>query len=145
MDLGEKKIETRSWATNYGGLLAIHSAKRKLGYNERELIGHAHMELGINIDYNPPLGMVLCVVNLIDCVKTQLTVGGIRADFFETHGAKHESLFGDYTPGRYAWITEMVWNSPYVIGYPATGHQGLWDWEVHGYIVNALRKYTEAE
>ena len=146
MALEEKKIETRSWATNHRGLLAIHSAKRKLGGSEKKLIGHANLALGINIDYHIPFGQVVCVVNLIDCVRTQLAVGGARADFFETHGAKNETVFGDYSLNRYAWITEMVYVVPDVVKlrFEASGKQGLWDWEVDEGLSHWLQKQSES-
>lgn len=50
-----------------------------------------------------------------------------KGGFVDTEG--REYVFGDYTPGRYAWILEDVKQLPEPI--PAKGHQGLWNWEPH--------------
>jgi hypothetical protein len=38
-----------------------------------------------------------------------------------------EKAFGDYTPGRYAWLLADVRRLPEPI--PARGALGLWEWE----------------
>ena len=38
-----------------------------------------------------------------------------------------ERPFGDFTPGRFAWLLEDIVALPEPI--PAKGHQGLWNWE----------------
>lgn len=49
-------------------------------------------------------------------------VGGGR-DRVEIHG---EVPFGDYTPGRFAWLLDDI--TPLDDPVPAVGHQGLWEW-----------------
>jgi hypothetical protein len=41
-----------------------------------------------------------------------------------------ERSFGDYTPGRYAWILTNI--KPLPAPIPAKGALGLWDWEPVG-------------
>ena len=38
-----------------------------------------------------------------------------------------ERAFGDYTPGRYAWLLSDV--RPLAAPIPAKGQLGLWRWE----------------
>lgn len=66
-----------------------------------------------------PSGVVLATCNLLDCVP-------ITPEFVATLG-EQEKAFGDYTPGRYAWILENVrqLNKP----VPAKGMQRLWEWD----------------
>ncbi len=118
--VGLKKHETRSWSTPYRGPLAIHAAKRPpdmsyedLGLSD-EMIALLPREL--------PLGVVLCVVQLVDCIPTHQLV---RRPHFTT---STDYLLGDYSTGRYAWALSLI----HVLREPAAarGSQGLWDWTV---------------
>ena len=95
MAIGAKKNETRGWSTSYRGWLAIHAAKaypqdcQLLRYQEpfaTALRNHGLL----------PRGYVLAVVNLTDCVKTDGALGQVPEPEFS---------FGDYSDGRYAFIT----------------------------------------
>lgn len=79
---GLKKIETRSWATNYRGPLLIHAALKELP--------------GLGIIGNIPRGGIIGSVDLIDCQGVNLFN---RPDYPERD-------YGDYTAGRFMWITE---------------------------------------
>ncbi|OPX87759.1 MAG: ASCH domain protein [Pelotomaculum sp. PtaB.Bin104] len=132
--VGAKKIETRSWSTSYRGPLAIHAAKtftreaRTLCLEEsfQAMLYNA----GINSKNKLPLrfGSILCICRLVDCVKVEQT-DGLMAWLERGYVANdYEYSFGDYTPGRYAWILNDVRRLPEPI--PAKGRQGLWYWEV---------------
>jgi hypothetical protein len=110
MRAGLKAVETRSWATSYRGLLAIHAGRR---------LERAFLE-GLPADFKPvPLGCVLGVVELVDCVE--MTPALIAQQ------SARECEWGDWRPGRFAWVTRpVVWFREPI---PAVGHQGLWDWE----------------
>lgn len=129
----EKKIETRSWVTNYRGPLAIHAGKNNkyesLSFQEpfysslfKEASGYTYP-----IEY----GCVVAVGNLVDCSEIPNRFGYpsrqkvILANGRHVHG--NEYIFGDYSPGRYAWILSDVKILPEPI--PAKGRQGLWNWE----------------
>lgn len=132
MALEHKKIETRSWKTNYRGLLAIHAAKRKMGTDEKELLRMAVMGAGIDIgikydDY--PFGEIVAVVDVINISRID-SHSSFYNMMFDIYGGKHESLFGNYAIGRYAWITKIVYAVNDGENYPVQGHQGLWNWEV---------------
>ena len=112
--LGHKKVETRSWRTNYRGELAIHAAK---GYpkSAREF---ASLEAAVGrLPERIPLSAVVCVVRLVDVQPTA------EAAFYLSG---LERLLGDYSPGRFAWFLEMV--EVFAEPIPATGALGLWEW-----------------
>lgn len=94
MALGLKKNETRSWQTHYRGPLLIHAAKRITHWPS--IMIQAVFE---DIAFQPPdlpRGVILCRVNLVDCVKIA----------FHNKPSHPEAMFGDYTSGRYMWVTE---------------------------------------
>lgn len=106
-----KRIETRSWGTSYRGPLAIHAGK-KVVYDD-ELLSL------LNCTWESlPRGAVLCIVDLIEIVPTEIIRGRLT---------DVERGCGDYYDGRYAWRTKMikVFEKP----IPCDGHQGLWNWE----------------
>jgi hypothetical protein len=120
MYLGRKSIETRSWSTKYRGLLVIHAAK---GFPKwaRETCAEPEFAqaLGGATAASLPLSRGLCVVRIIDCIPTE----DIADDYLEQF---NEKPFGDYSPGRYAWVTEFVrpLNDDRII----RGALGLWEW-----------------
>jgi hypothetical protein len=134
-----KKIETRSWYTSYRGPIAIHAAKTYpswvkcifkwvadlLGEEKYEESFWYYLENKIG-----PFGMVVATANLVDCLQIKEIHGRIWAvnlNGSSIHIQGNELEFGDYTPGRYAWILEDIQELPEPI--PARGAQGLWNWE----------------
>jgi len=117
MAAGLKTIETRSWSTAYRGPLAIHAAKRPLTREEKSLfyIWACHGLLPSDwIDAHLPFGAIVAVVQLVRCEPT----GTFRVDRFN-------EAFGNYAPGRWAWITQNVRSLAQPIPY--RGMQGLFD------------------
>lgn len=119
---GEKQYETRSWKTDYRGPLAIHASNNEDGWEVvmvnsfyRDALARASVQHFDNL----PLGVVLCVVDLVDVEPTEEIGRWLSAS---------EEAFGDYSTGRYAWKLENV----RVLAKPilARGSQGLWDWPV---------------
>jgi activating signal cointegrator 1 len=108
MAIGAKKFETRSRSTNYRGWVAIHAAK---GFPDEcrallngDFFADALDEAGIDRD-RLPLGEVLAVVNLTDCRRTErLSIFGEPQILL----SEQEEAFGNYAPGRFAYITEGV-------------------------------------
>jgi hypothetical protein len=74
---------------------------------------------------------VVAIVELVD-------VGRISSPeaFGYVLGA-HEIAFGDWTPGRYAWLLANV--RPLAEPVPARGAQGLWHWEAPADLAFASR------
>jgi hypothetical protein len=121
--LGEKRVETRSWNTNYRGLLAIHAAKTYPRW-AKELAGQEPFYSSLRApigNYSYPelrCGQVLCIVSLTVIRFTQT----VRDDLSEK-----ELAFGDYSDGRFAWCLSLF--EPVSPPIPAKGHLGLWEWE----------------
>jgi hypothetical protein len=135
--IGAKRIETRSWRTDYRGPLAIHAAKtyplaaRGLRYDEP--FYRALWDAGIKPDMPIPIGAVVAVCDLVSVVTTQYakTPGGIGwgapdGRIYDFTLTDEERAFGDYSNGRYAWLLADVRSLAEPI--PAKGALGLWEW-----------------
>jgi hypothetical protein len=141
--LGEKQIETRSWKTPYRGPLAIHSAKgfpedcEARCYEEPfyTALGRPNIiTSGIDLALDPilPRGFVLATCKLVGCVKTDYlqrgkpipSNGWPSTEAFEL--TEDEWAFGDYSPGRWAWLLADI--SMLSKPIAARGYQFLWEW-----------------
>lgn len=140
---GIKTIETRSWRTNYRGWLAIHAAK-SFPVEAQELCNKEPfrsflLELGyIQSGHYPtgnfwfPFGEVIGQVNLVNVAPIPHTEFGYNAYVPGSENqvwlppSEPELSFGNYTPGRYAWIFATIVRFAEPI--PAKGSLGLWEW-----------------
>lgn len=116
MALGYKKWETRNRPIKYRGLLAIHVAKNKSAITDgtpEELAGDIFDATGVRIEIPTtwPYGSIIAVVDVFDCVKTEIA-----------KPEPMEAVLGNYMPERFAWQTR---NLRRVKPYPFTGSQGL--------------------
>jgi len=128
--IGAKRIETRSWNTQYRGPLAIHAAKgfpetaqflcfkepfRGLLIQKYSFICGGEMYFG---KHKFPLGCIVATCNLtrIDSIKKD----------YDLYITRNERAFGDYSEGRFAWILEDI--KPLDTPIPAKGSLGLWNW-----------------
>jgi len=72
--IGAKRLETRSWPTNYRGPLAIHATKTLPVIAKTLCRDDPFHEVLIDAGYpaveDLPLGAVLCTVDLTDCTST---------------------------------------------------------------------------
>lgn len=139
---GYKKIETRSWKAPrelIGQRIAIHAAKTMPVHVKKLLGGFAKLlKIERYVDSwlydleirKGPFGKVVATCRLVACER-------IISDEKFHHMACLESgrdvegseyYFGDYTPGRFAWILEDVQALKEPVA--AKGMQGLWNWEV---------------
>lgn len=118
---GHKRIETRSWQTEYRGLLAIHAAQPQPG--ETELFT-TMAEDGIDLHgltpFNVRHGAIIAIATLADVVPIDDLLASDSGGRYTS-----ELPYGDFTPGRYAWLLEDIQalSEP----YPIAGHQGLWN------------------
>lgn len=111
---GIKKIETRSWKTNYRGKLYIHASSTKI---PKEYINNKKLMSLVNID-ELNFGNIVCSCELVDCIE-------MTTDFIEkVKEDDNEYICGIYATGRYAWILENVEVLSEPI--PAKGHLGIW-------------------
>ena len=130
MALGLKRIETRSWATQYRGPLVIHAAKgfppASRDLCETEPFKGALASYGITSWRQLPLGALLATVRL--CVI--LDIVGPGAWWFSVvpglvPPVEPERSYGNYTAGRCAWLTSdaCAFSEP----IPYRGRLGLFD------------------
>lgn len=133
--LNEKRIETRSWRTSYRGTLAIHAGK---GFHPSyqtlaNLDATFNRALTGGKDWNPdiwdtlPLGSVIAICNLVDCQKIVFRDRTFAKLENGIYVEGNERAFGDYSPGRYAWILEDIHQLAKPI--PAKGMQRIWNWD----------------
>ena len=117
--LSAKKIETRSWSTQYRGPMAIHAAK---GFPRQA------RELCLQEPFRSALKKVLSAPDAID----ELPLGKVVAlcvlkycipiTAAQARGA--ERAFGDYSAGRYAWLLTDIRKLKTPIA--VRGALGLW-------------------
>ncbi|MBE6148961.1 MAG: ASCH domain-containing protein [Firmicutes bacterium] len=107
---GKKKIETRSWKTNYRGEIYIHASCTKQKLDERI------MKLNELVESNP--GYILCKANLKDCIY-------MDEDFINEIKEQEEYLYGHYEIGRYAWILDDI---EVIKPIYAKGKLGIWNY-----------------
>lgn len=110
-----KKIETRSWKTNYRGELYIHASLTKIKKDK-------HIEILLNMLGENELhyGEIICKCELIDCIyMDEEFITKIKEN-------EKEYLCGEYEIGRYAWILNNI--KP-ICPINAKGHLGIWEYE----------------
>lgn len=96
---GVKRYETRSWATSYRGIIAIHAGKKKVAHTCAQ---------------PKTYGAILAIADLIECIPT-IAIALTPED----------TLWGDFRPGRFAWVIQNV--CPLEHPLPWSGQQGLWN------------------
>lgn len=144
-----KKFETRSWPTKYRGTLAIHASKEKKYIDMRSdyyicgdepfysvLMDRAKKMSRIDpFKVNLPRGAVIATCRLVDCIEIVWSLEDVDriapSCLIGEHGkvytiSDNEAAFGDYNPGRYAFILDDVKPLPEPV--PAKGRLGLWEW-----------------
>ena len=144
--LGAKQIETRSWSTKYRGPLAIHAAKTLKEddfylIQMRPFLQALESVLDLKkplVVYGLPLGCVIATCEITNCIKVldkripEVVPVDDRIDirltqqFISIPPRKPEFDFGNYEPGRYAWILQNIKMLKEPI--PAKGALGLWEW-----------------
>lgn len=137
MALGERWIETRTWATAYRGPLAIHAAHgftradAEFTVTQPEIAG-ALVRHGLRGSAELPLGAVIAIAQLVDVVPVErvdrvwlappVAPGPGRYPIGEK-----DQAYGDFSAGRFAWILGDVRRLPEPV--PAPDAPGLWDWQ----------------
>lgn len=156
--IGEKRIETRSWATRYRGPVAIHAAKSFPGAAQHWCFAEPFRSALLRHPDDLPhygahpytmrvtglaLGAVLAVAELTAVHRIPVNPQWF-ARFDATPSASAQShylasypvmlpplrdrverAFGDYTPGRFAWVLTDVHLLKQPI--PCKGALGLWE------------------
>ena len=128
--LGRKKIETRSWNTNYRGPVAIHATKTRVPDGElfsNDAIVEFLLEERYVLDGNGylfwndlkqlPRGQLIAVARL-----TESSMMGHRFRH-DRRFNEDEEAFGFWAPERYRWTLDGV--NQLVPGIPYKGSQGM--------------------
>lgn len=105
---GIKPWETRHWPAPeslIGQEYAIHAAM-KVDKKACAEFGYNWMDI--------PRGRIVSVHILKECRR-----------FTEGNVLKIRDSYGDYSPGRYGWMSPLV--CKLIVPIPAKGHQGLWN------------------
>lgn len=151
--IGAKRIDTRSWGTDYRGPLAIHAAKN-LGPvgGKRGLVEQCDapaFEWAFRIHGPPydnhtnpfPLGAIMAVAVLANVRRIDMA---LRAEVLAQAITPNEIEFGDYSSGRYAWFLEDVQPCEPV---PCNGARSLWDVndDLSTQVFMSLEGITEAD
>lgn len=130
--IGAKRIETRSWRTTYRGPLAIHAAKGFSKWAQGLCHDDPFRTALANVGFLP-LGSVLATCSLVGIVPTtqfqQSPVyewSGPDGRQYHYELTKDEMQFGDYSPGRFAWLLADM--RPLDVPVMARGALGLWKW-----------------
>lgn len=114
--VGAKRNETRSWSTKYRGELLIHSSAKlpALGFDLSYTVPFSRY---INPGKDLLTGLILGSVKLVDVVRVEDVLKNLTDEEFK---------FGDYRPGRFAWILEnpVRFNEP----IQASGALGIWNY-----------------
>ena len=137
----KKRYETRSWATRYRGPIAIHAAKRPFDPMDfaifdphfAEAMTEAFKEAEMSV-HLLPFGCIIATAELVDCHRIRVDPKSYQVALYDSCGnqtsvsiSSKEILFGDWTPGRFAWDFKNVVMLPEPV--PAKGGQRLWNWD----------------
>lgn len=115
---GEKRVENRTWPTQYRGPLLIHAGKSRAWLTDSDPDGMA-------------FGAVVATAQLVDCLRVERIKCGDYADRYPwLKGHRHALGPWCWVLGDVAVLQEPV---------PARGAQGLWDlpWPSSDSVVNA--------
>lgn len=133
--LGVKTIETRSWSTKYRGPLAVHAGSRQVHTGQffmlaRDAVRFGQITREQEAEFRAldvPLGAIVATCELVDVVPMEVC-NERRTHVCESGGALilHSPLdqpfpdgetehliddqrpYGDFTPGRYAWLLDDI-------------------------------------
>lgn len=150
-----KLHETRGWATNYRGIIAIHAGKRwsKRMSNltqDGTPYGCVMREFGIE---HLHLGHVLAIAHLSNVMTSEQVLGEFLpdekipwfdrdvlslAEIVENKDHKREMILGDYSRGSYSWVMSHATRFDEPI--PATGFQRIWKWQVPADKIEVVNK-----
>ncbi|MEC1180368.1 2-oxoglutarate dehydrogenase E1 [Metasolibacillus meyeri] len=123
----ETYYESRTWKTNYRGILAIHTSKK---------IDHqfcSHKTIPCLLDRHGltpetlPTGVIIGICNLVNCLRVieDHQESAILEDGRIISG--NEYFLGDYRVGNYAWeVSDKEILPSFIL---AQGKLGLWEYD----------------
>lgn len=126
---GQKRVETRSWSTTWRGWLAIHASKglprEAIELCFEEPFAGALKAAGIRVPNDLPRGAIVGLARLRGCYQIgPSSVWPPRGSELDGLLTDTEREFGNYEPGRFAWVFGgvRVLKAP----IPCRGALGLW-------------------
>ena len=144
ISVGAKRVETRGWRTSYRGPLAIHAgrggARDDLLYEEpfrQALFGDVYVPPARAREL-VPVGCIVATCLLVDVVPTEMT-----DRWLQHSGSAAERAFGDFSPGRYAWLLDAV--APLAEPIGCAGALKLWEPEWHPALGEATAQLLDVE
>lgn len=128
MATGAKRIETRDWSMKYRGWLLICAAARRVKRELNEYLDDDVFQLGLGGMPLLPVGIddlafghAVALVRAVDVVPTQELAARITGHMVPGISLD-EMYFGDFTPGRFGFVTtDLIRLKP----FPVKGAQGL--------------------
>lgn len=141
--IGAKRIETRSWKTDYRGPLCIHAAKRWKPNDIHTMFNDSYgfwraafsafegyfqqnkIWTSAKLKSLMPLGKLVATCRLVDCIPVEKVSWELLQRTVGTHEGRAccEAQLGNYNRGRYAWLLEDIREIPGPIPY--RGHQSF--------------------
>lgn len=120
-----KKIETRSWKTNYRGELYIHASKSNDSkWNDTDIAKLLNQSINN--------GKILCKCKLVDCIcMTQEFIDNLK----ESNPTEYK--YGEYRIGRYAWILDEI---EQIEPIEAKGNLNIWNYYNENEIMNFMEQ-----
>lgn len=109
---GYKKIEFRSWKTNYRGKILIHAG---VGVEKKEMTKFEHL----NIEY--PSRRIIAEVEILDCIE-------IDDKFNKKIKAENNIVYGSKDRTGFAWILGNV--KKIDLDKEINGRLGFWNYEI---------------
>lgn len=110
---GIKKVETRTWKTNYRGELYIHSGISKMS---KDILNNKKL-MNLYDGISPSYGKIICKCNLVDVVKmTPEYIKSVSED---------ELVCGRFEVGNYAWILDDI---EIINPIECKGKLGIWNY-----------------
>lgn len=124
--MGIKKVETRSWATNYRGEILIHASNKisreaaDFYYNNAEFQKYRAMLPEDELEQ----GKIIGAVDIVNVVKAKEWKWHNRNN---AEDVEREKLLGDLSGERYAWVVKnpVMFKEP----VPAKGALKIWDFK----------------
>ncbi len=110
--IGAKRVETRSWSTEYRGEIAVHASKAFPNWMRAETWANEIFRDPLaEADFGPgdlPLGAIVGTVEITGCYPSE------AAGSMGIYDHTREWRYGDYTPGRWFWTlaNARMWDEP---------------------------------
>lgn len=136
--IGSKRIETRSWHTNYRGPIAIHASKtyrKSERALEQDQDFYDELRLFYDRPFNLPTGEIIAVADLVSCVQAEkirpvadgpLILPLVPRSDGTFIAESREGAFGYFADGRFAWVLGSVRRIEPV---GAKGSLGIWEFQ----------------